>query len=89
VNINAYHQPGVEAGKKVAGNVLTLQRQIIACLKSNLNQRFTAFEISQRIGQEDEAEMVFKIVEHLAANRLRGIRKKSSNNVFESSYKMV
>jgi len=24
VNINAYHQPGVEAGKKAAGNVLTI-----------------------------------------------------------------
>jgi len=89
VNINAYHQPGVEAGKKAAGNILTLQRQIIAYLKSNLNQRFTALEISQRIGQEDEVEMVFKIVEHLAANPLRRIRKKSSPNVFESFYKMI
>ncbi|PPS11597.1 hypothetical protein GOBAR_AA09021 [Gossypium barbadense] len=28
VNINAYHQPGVEAGKKAAGEVLALQKRI-------------------------------------------------------------
>ena len=29
VNINAYHQPGVEAGKKAAGNVIAIQRRIL------------------------------------------------------------
>ena len=28
VNINAYHQPGVEAGKKAAASILTLQAQV-------------------------------------------------------------
>src|SRR5262249_41254010 len=32
VNINAYHQPGVEAGKKAATAVLMLQQKILACL---------------------------------------------------------
>jgi glucose-6-phosphate isomerase len=89
VNINAYHQPGVEAGKKAAGNVLAIQRQIIAFLKSNLNQRFTAAEIAKAIGQEEETEIVFKISEHLAANSVRKIKKKSSANIFEARYKMV
>ena len=88
VNVNAYHQPGVEAGKKAAGNVLTIQRQIIEFLKSNLNQRFTAFEISQAIGCEDEVETIFKVCEHLAANRERKISRKISANVFEARYKM-
>src|SRR5665213_264387 len=39
VNINAYNQPGVEAGKTAAGTVLTMQCEIIALLKSNLNKR--------------------------------------------------
>ena len=30
IGINAYHQPGVEAGKKAAGKILELQRRIIA-----------------------------------------------------------
>jgi glucose-6-phosphate isomerase len=89
VNINAYHQPGVEAGKKAAGNVLTIQRKIIAFLKSNLNQKFTVLEISKSIGQENEAETIFKICEHLAANPVRKIRKMSLLNVFEARYKMV
>jgi glucose-6-phosphate isomerase len=89
VNINAYHQPGVEAGKKAAGNVLAIQRQLIAFLKSNLKQSFTAHEIAKAIRQEEEVEIVFKVIEHLAANPARGIKKKSSENLFEAHYKMV
>ena len=32
IDINAYHQPGVEAGKKAAGAVLALQPRIVAAL---------------------------------------------------------
>ncbi|XP_043710778.1 glucose-6-phosphate isomerase 1, chloroplastic-like isoform X2 [Telopea speciosissima] len=32
VNINAYHQPGVEAGKKAAGEVLALQKRVLTVL---------------------------------------------------------
>ena len=35
VNINAYHQPGVEAGKKAAADVLDLQNQVIELLSSS------------------------------------------------------
>lgn len=89
VNINAYHQPGVEAGKKAAGNVLTIQKQIISLLKSSLNKRFTILEIAKAIGKEDEIETIFKILEHLSANKNRNIRKKISKNAFGSSYKMI
>ena len=33
VNINAYHQPGVEAGKKAAASILDLQKRVIQVLK--------------------------------------------------------
>lgn len=89
VNINAYHQPGVEAGKKAAEKVVKIQRKVIGFLKSNLNQPFNAFEISKAIDQEDEIETVFKIIEHLAANKIRKVRKKSSTNVFQVKYKML
>jgi hypothetical protein len=46
-------------------------------------------EISKSIGQENEAETIFKICEHLAANPVRKIRKMSLLNVFEARYKMV
>jgi glucose-6-phosphate isomerase len=89
VNINAYHQPGVEAGKIAAGNVLAVQQQVTSFLKSNLNQNFTVLEIANAIGQGEEVETVFKLIEHLAANPERRIRRKSSSNLFETSYKMV
>jgi glucose-6-phosphate isomerase len=89
VNINAYHQPGVEAGKKAAGNVLTIQRAIIVHLKSNLNKPFTAAEIAKAIGKEDDTEIIFKVCEHLAANKARKVSKRSVTNVFDARFKMV
>jgi glucose-6-phosphate isomerase len=89
VNINAYHQPGVETGKKAAGNVLSIQREIINHLKTNLDQQFTPAEIAKAIGREEEIETIFKIVEHLAANSVRKIKRKAGKNPFEAHYKMV
>ena len=42
VNINAYHQPGVEAGKKAAGSILALQREILAYLRTKRKRTLTA-----------------------------------------------
>ena len=87
INVNAYHQPGVEAGKKAAGNVLAIQRLIIDYLKSKTPQQFTVLEIAKGIGREDEVETVFKVTEHLAANPARGLKKRSAkNSVFSSRY---
>jgi glucose-6-phosphate isomerase len=35
VGINAYHQPGVESGKKAATRVLKIQQQVVQVLKAN------------------------------------------------------
>jgi len=89
VNINAYHQPGVEAGKKAAETVLKIQRELINHLKTNLNQAYSASEIAKAIGREEDIETVFKVLEHLAANKVRKIKKKASRKTFEGRYKMV
>ncbi len=68
ININAYHQPGVEAGKKAAAAVLDLQAQAVAFLAANRDRSFGADELAAGIGRPDEAETVFKICTHLAAN---------------------
>jgi glucose-6-phosphate isomerase len=70
VHINAYHQPGVEAGKKAAATVLSLQG---ALQKAVGPEGRTAAQIAAAIGQPAEAETVFKILEHLAANPGRGV----------------
>jgi glucose-6-phosphate isomerase len=71
ININAYHQPGVEAGKKAAAAVLGLQNRAVAHLAANPGKSFGAADLAAGIGQPDEAEAVFKICTHLAANGRR------------------
>lgn len=70
VDVNAYHQPGVEAGKKAAANVLSLQTKVVTQVSSSPQ---TAAQIATTIGESDRVEWVFKILEHLAANSDRGI----------------
>jgi glucose-6-phosphate isomerase len=65
IHINAYHQPGVEAGKKAAAAVLSLQSKAHAAL-SNTSQ--TAGQIAGAIGAAESAESVYLILEHLSAN---------------------
>jgi glucose-6-phosphate isomerase len=67
VNINAYHQPGVEAGKKAAAGVIAIQSSLLNHLSSNPNQSFTAAKLAEATKQSD-TETVFKLLEHLAAN---------------------
>ncbi len=67
VNINAYHQPGVEAGKKAAGHVIQLQQMILNQLQKNQGKSFNALEIASKI-TSDEIELIFKICLHLSAN---------------------
>ena len=75
VNVNAYHQPGVEAGKKAAAAALDVQRRALAFLTTRRGQRFTAEEIAARVGLADEVETVFKVLEHAAANPDHRIRR--------------
>lgn len=67
IDINAYHQPGVEAGKKAARAVLDLQLSVVKLLGSNPGGR-TAEEIATELNRPDDAEVIAKICAHLAAN---------------------
>ena len=64
VNINAYHQPGVEAGKKAATKVLELQR--------NLSSRLAASPVSTAeelaAATAADPEDAYHVLRHLAAN---------------------
>jgi len=80
ININAYHQPGVEAGKKAAGVVISLQKAAIEVLQKK-QQEMTAGEIAAELGTADQAESVFAILRHLAANPDRGIVSSGNGNV--------
>ena len=68
VNINAYHQPGVEAGKKAAGAVIELERRIIGYLREKRGHSLTSDQIASGIGAHGDFEGVFRILQHLSAN---------------------
>jgi len=86
VNINAYHQPGVEAGKKAAADVLALQGKIVGHLRSSNGRSLSAKEIATALGLPDAAETVFKICEHLAANPGRGVARNAGKTALESTF---
>ena len=85
VNINAYHQPGVEAGKKAAGVVLALQQQVVASLRAARGAR-TAAEVAASLGASPEA--VLHILRRLAANPGRGvaIQRASGESLFDARF---
>ena len=74
IQINAYHQPGVEAGKKAAGEVLRLQQSVLQFLSAAPGRQFSVPEIAGGIGASSQhKDHVFRLLEHLAVNgRLRG-----------------
>jgi glucose-6-phosphate isomerase len=67
VNINAYDQPGVEAGKKAATKLLLLQKQAREKLTAGAGK--TAEEIARSINADPEE--VFHALRHLASNDSR------------------
>jgi glucose-6-phosphate isomerase len=86
ININAYHQPGVEAGKKAAGWVIELQAKALAFLKKGEGKSFTSEEIASAIGVPEEAGMIFKLLEHASANVDHPIKKIPVDPLFRSRY---
>jgi|688.fasta_scaffold77611_3 glucose-6-phosphate isomerase len=69
VNINAYHQPGVEAGKKAAAEILALQQRIEQTLADG--QARTLLQLQQDLGAgaPTSPEPLFWILRHLCGNQ--------------------
>jgi glucose-6-phosphate isomerase len=87
ININAYHQPGVEAGKKAAGAIISLQRELLSFL--SLQRRgLTAPQIATELGKPERTEEIFAILCHLAANPQRGVEVVREKGVEEWRFSM-
>jgi glucose-6-phosphate isomerase len=67
ININAYHQPGVEAGKKAASTVLELQRRVIETVHGHSGS-LTLPELAEKLGSLERIETLYFILRHLHAN---------------------
>jgi glucose-6-phosphate isomerase len=83
INVNAYHQPGVEAGKKAAAAVLNTQVRVMALLSESA-QRMSVDQIANELGDPSAAETIFKILRHLAANNRVAVS--AGKTIFEDLY---
>ena len=75
IHVNAYHQPGVEAGKKAAGTALELKAALLEALQNVEAPPRTAEELAATVDRVDQTEQIYKLLNHLAANPDRGIRR--------------
>ncbi|MEJ7732345.1 MAG: glucose-6-phosphate isomerase [Polyangiaceae bacterium] len=72
VNVNAYHQPGVEAGKKAAQAVLELQGKVMAALRAAPGRAMKLGEVAAAAATDD-LETVYFILRHLSYNPEHGV----------------
>jgi len=68
INVNAYHQPGVEAGKRAAERVIEVQLAIFECLMRRDGNPMSVEDLAMETQSVDDTETIYKICEHLAAN---------------------
>ncbi len=73
VDVNAYDQPGVEAGKRAATAVIALQGDVLTFLRSRKDQAMTVDQIAEGLNCPDDIEHIFHILTHAAANPDHGI----------------
>ncbi len=86
VNINAYHQPGVEAGKKAAASVLLLQRKIVDTLKEG-GEPQSIEELEEKL-QTSNLPMLFRILRRLKQNGVVATQG-STEDIFKETYRLV
>jgi glucose-6-phosphate isomerase len=65
INVNAYHQPGVEAGKKAAAAVLDIQQRLDNLMADGVTRALAEIATALQLQSPDP---VFWILRHLCAN---------------------
>ncbi|MBC8096110.1 MAG: glucose-6-phosphate isomerase [Akkermansiaceae bacterium] len=88
-NINAYHQPGVEAGKKAATAVIELKLELETLLAKAPASGLKVSEMAETLGKPSEVETVFKLCEHLAANPSSRVVKIATGSSLGAAYRKV
>jgi glucose-6-phosphate isomerase len=68
LGINAYHQPGVEAGKKAASETLKLRARTLAALAKSPGKWLSVSQICEENGLVGSEELVFKVLLHVSSN---------------------
>jgi glucose-6-phosphate isomerase len=83
IGINAYHQPGVEAGKKAAAAVIELKGKIERAL-AEAGAALDAEAVAAKVGSAD-VETVFHLLEHLSNNPGSGVARVEARAADKSS----
>ena len=84
IQINAYHQPGVEAGKRAAAGVLQLESRILAALEGS-EAPLTIEMLAARLDSDSQKELIFKLLTRLAVNR-RVLKIEGEGNITETRF---
>ena len=84
IDVNAYDQPGVEAGKKAARSLLALQDRVLEHLADSRGK--TTEEVADALGEPDRAEDIFHTLQRLAVNHLHGIRRIEGDDFFQAKF---
>ncbi len=87
ININAYHQPGVEAGKKAATAVITLQLKILTHLRAGNSG--TPEQIAAALGSPESVETIHLTLQHLAANPTHKILATPGESLTTTTYRKL
>jgi len=88
IGVNAYHQPGVEAGKTAARGVLDLQLALSMVLRENRGRWLTVDQLARETLSGTGPESVFHILEWLAANRRYGVVREAGPSPFQNRYRI-
>ena len=86
ININAYHQPGVEAGKKAATNILKMKSTICELLEKETPSPLSVEAIAEKTELQNNEELIFKILYRLAHNPSSNIHISSNNYPTEAEF---
>lgn len=86
VNVNAYHQPGVEAGKKAATSVIDLRRDLVSAMQDAPGSLKTCDEWATVA--HGDAELVFHILERLAYNDQCKVKRDDASDPFSAQFGM-
>jgi glucose-6-phosphate isomerase len=73
IDVNAYHQPGVEAGKKAAVRVVELQGKVMSVLAASGPDGLDAQQVAGKVGAPDDIETINLLLVRLAADPARRV----------------
>lgn len=88
INVNAYHQPGVEAGKCGAVKLMELQAKVLSYLSTNAGGEHTVDQIATALSCPDSIERIYHILEHAAANGDHRVTRTDIDDPFSARYSL-